>query len=43
MPVSIEKSVWEYISGKAEQWGIQLSELLSEVPRRDIKINEALK
>ena len=43
MPASIEKSVWEYFSGKAEQRGIQLSELLSEVLRRDIEINEALK
>jgi len=43
MPASIEKSVWEYFSGRAEQRGIQLSELLSEVLRRDIEINEALK
>jgi hypothetical protein len=43
MPVSIEKSVWAYFSGKAEERGIQLSELLTEVLKRDIEINEALK
>jgi len=43
MPVSIEKNVWEYFAGKAEQRGIQLSTLLTEVLRRDIEINEALK
>ncbi len=43
MPASIERSVWEYFSGKAEQRGIELSELLTEVLRRDIEISEALK
>ena len=43
MPASIEKSVWEYFSGKAEEKGVGLAELLSEVLRRDIEINEALK
>ena len=43
MPASIERSVWEYFSGKAEQKGVDLSELLSEVLKRDIEINEALK
>ena len=43
MPASIEKSVWAYFSGKAEDRGIQLSELLTEVLKRDIEINEALK
>jgi hypothetical protein len=43
MPASIERSVWEYFSGKAEQKGIALSELLTEVLKRDIEINEALK
>ena len=43
MPASIERSVWEYFSGKAEQRGIDLSELLTEVLKRDIEINEALK
>ncbi len=43
MPASIEKSVWTYFSGKAEERGIQLSELLTEVLKRDIEINEALK
>ena len=43
LPVSIEKGVWEYFSGKAKQRGVDLSELLTEVLRRDIEINEALK
>ena len=43
MPASIERSVWEYFSGKAEQKGIDLSELLTDVLRRDIEINETLK
>ncbi len=43
MPASIEHSVWRYFAAKAEQRGIALSELLTEVLRRDIEINEALK
>ena len=43
LPVSIERSVWEYFSGKAEQKGVALSELLTDVLKRDIEINEALK
>lgn len=43
VPVSIERSVWEYFSGKAEQRGVELSELLTDVLKRDIEINEALK
>lgn len=42
VPASIERGVWEYFSGKAEQKGVELSELLSEVLKRDIEINEAL-
>ena len=43
MPASIERSVWEYFSSKAEQKGVDLSELLTEVLKRGIEINEALK
>ena len=43
MPASIERSVWEYFSDKAEQRGVDLSELLTEILKRDIEINEALK
>jgi len=43
MPVSIERSVWEYFSGKAQRRGVNLSELVTEVLKRDIEINEALK
>ena len=43
VPVSIERAVWEYFSGKAEQRGVELSELVTEVLRRDIEINEALR
>jgi hypothetical protein len=35
--------VWEYFSGKADEKGVELSELLSEVLKRDIEMNEALK
>lgn len=43
MPASIEKNVWEYFANKAERQGVELSALLSEVLKRDIEINEALK
>jgi len=43
LPTSIERSVWEYFSGKAEERGVDMSELLSEVLKRDIEITEALK
>jgi hypothetical protein len=43
MPASIERSVWEYFSGKAAQRSVELSELLTEVLQRDIEINEAMK
>jgi hypothetical protein len=43
MPPSIEKSVWTYFSQRAEERGIELSELLTEVLKREIEIHEALK
>ena len=43
LPAAIEKSVWEYFSDKAERKGVGLSELLTDVLKRDIEINEALK
>jgi hypothetical protein len=43
LPVSIERSVWEYFSRRAEQKGVALSELLTDVLKRDIEISEALK
>lgn len=43
LPASIERSVWEYFADKAEKKGVGLSELLSDVLKRDIEINEALK
>jgi hypothetical protein len=43
LPAFIEKSVWEYFSDKAERKGVGLSQLLTEVLKRDIEINEALK
>jgi hypothetical protein len=42
MPVSIERDVWEYFSARAEQRGINVSELVTEI-KRDIEISEALK
>jgi hypothetical protein len=41
LPTSIERSVWEYFSRRAEQKGIGLPELLTEVLKRDIEIDEA--
>ena len=43
LPVSIERGVWESFSGKAAQRGVDLLELLTDVLKRDIEINEALK
>lgn len=43
LPISIERSVWDYFSSKAEQKGVDLSELVTDILRRDIEINEALK
>jgi hypothetical protein len=43
LPALIERSVWEYFSVKAEQKGVGLSQLLTDVLKRDIEINEALK
>ncbi len=43
LPISIERSVWEYFNEKAERRGVDLSELLTDVLRRDIEINEALR
>ena len=42
VPVSIEKVVWEYFSGKASQRGVNVSELLTEVLKRDTETNKAL-
>jgi hypothetical protein len=42
LPVSIERSVWEYFSDKAEQKGVDLSELVTDVLKRDIEINKTL-
>ena len=43
LPASIERSVWEYFAAKAQRNGVNLSELLTEVLKRDIEISEALK
>jgi len=40
---SVGRGVWEYFSGKAEQRSIELCDLVTEVLKRDIEINEALK
>ena len=39
MPAYIERSVWEYYSGKATQRGIELSDLLTD--RRGVEIAQA--
>ena len=43
LPASIERSVWQYFSLRAQKKGVDLSELLTDVLKRDIEINEALK
>jgi hypothetical protein len=43
LPTSIEQGVWEYFSRRAEEKGIGLPELLTNVLQRDIEINGALK
>lgn len=43
LPASIERSVWEYFSDRAERKGVGLSQLLTDILKRDIEINEALK
>lgn len=43
LPASIERSVWQYFSKKAEQIGVDMSELLTDVLKRDIEIRELLK
>jgi hypothetical protein len=43
LPASIERSVREYFAAKAQRNGVNLPELLTEVLKRDIEINEALK
>lgn len=43
LPVSIERSVWEYFARQAESKGVGLSDLLTDVLRRDIEISESLK
>jgi len=43
LPASIERSVWQYFSTRAQEKGVDLSELLTDVLKRDIEINEALK
>lgn len=42
LPVSIERIVWQYFSAKAERKGMALGDLLTEILKRDIEINEAL-
>jgi hypothetical protein len=42
-PASIERGVWEYFSQKAESRGVEVSELLNDVLKRDIEISEALR
>ncbi|HUO31895.1 MAG TPA: hypothetical protein VMU80_21925 [Bryobacteraceae bacterium] len=43
LPASIERSVWQYFSAKAQEKGVDLCDLLTDVLKRDIEINEALK
>jgi hypothetical protein len=40
LPAAIERSVWEYFSLKAQQKGVDLSELLTDILKRDIEIGK---
>ena len=43
LPVAIERTVCLYFPGKATEKGVDLAELVTDVLKRDIEINEALK
>ena len=43
LPASIERSLWLYYHEKAQKNGVELGDLLTDVLKRDIEINEALK
>ena len=43
LPAAIKRSVWEYFSARAQQKGVGLSQLLTDVLKHDIEINEAQK
>ncbi|HUA17788.1 MAG TPA: hypothetical protein VMB25_03520 [Bryobacteraceae bacterium] len=43
LSASIERSVWQYFSDKAKRNGVELSELLTDVLKRDIENSETLK
>jgi hypothetical protein len=43
VPASIEEGVWKYFSAKAAKKGVDVADLLTEVLRWDIEINEALR
>ena len=40
LPPSIERSVWEYFAEKADRKGVDMSELLTDVLKREIEISE---
>lgn len=40
LPTSIERSVWEYFATKAEEMHVPLSDLLTEILRRNMEIAE---
>jgi hypothetical protein len=43
LPASIERTVWLYFSQIAQEKGVDLCDLLTDVLKRDIEISEALK
>ena len=40
MPTSIEQSVWKYYADQASKKGVELSDLLTEVLKKDIESAE---
>jgi len=43
LPALIERRLWEYFSAKAEEKGVDPADLLTDVLKRDIEMNEVLK
>ncbi len=43
LPASIERSVWQYFAARAKKKGVDLNDLLTDVLKLDIEINDALK
>jgi hypothetical protein len=43
LPASIERSVWQYFFAKSQEKHVPMSDLLTEILRRDMETNQAPK